>query len=69
MRYRRGEIEEALYDLETDPDERRNLAKQDEHASRLAMMAARMAELLVEFKAPPTWMDAVQPGSVKNPGR
>jgi N-acetylglucosamine-6-sulfatase len=69
VRYRRGEIEEALYDLETDPDERRNLAKQDEHASRLAMMAARMAELLVEFKAPPTWMDAVQPGSVKNPGR
>jgi hypothetical protein len=40
-----------------------------EHAPRLAGMAQRMRELLVELEAPATWMDAVQPGSAEKLGR
>jgi N-acetylglucosamine-6-sulfatase len=69
VRYRRGVVEEALFDLMADPDERRNLAMHKEHAPRLAGMAQRMRELLVELEAPATWMDAVQPGSAEKLGR
>jgi N-acetylglucosamine-6-sulfatase len=69
VRYRRGVVEEALFDLETDPDERHNIAGQEEQATRLAGMAQRMGELLVELEAPPTWMEAVEPGSAEHPGR
>jgi len=69
VRYRRDVVEEALFDLELDPDERDNIAGQTEHATRLAAMAQRMGELLVELEAPLTWMDAVEPGSAEHPGR
>ncbi|MCA9260211.1 MAG: sulfatase [Planctomycetales bacterium] len=40
---------EELYDLDTDPDERRNLADDPQHAERLTAMRARLAKWLEEM--------------------
>ncbi len=69
VRYRRGVIEEALFDLHADPDERMNLATQPEHAERLAQMAQRMRDQLSQQGAPAAWMDAVEPGSAQGAPR
>lgn len=57
VRFRRGEIEEALYDREEDPDERVNLALEPSQAARLEAMRGRMRTLIGELEAPASWMD------------
>ncbi len=69
VRYRREQVEEALFDLQEDPDERVNLARSDAHSARMASLSQRMTELLAEIDAPSNWMDAVQPGSAEETGR
>ncbi|MCZ6649377.1 MAG: sulfatase [Acidobacteria bacterium] len=49
-------VEEELFDLAGDPGERRNLAGEAAHGSRLETMRRRMKELLLEVKAPGEWM-------------
>ncbi len=62
VRYRRDLIEEALFDLQNDPDERRNLASQPEQADRLSGLRDRMVSLLAELEAPAGWMDVIPVG-------
>lgn len=62
VRYRRGAVGELLVDRETDPDERRNLAREAGHAQRLEAMRGRMVELLADTRSPAGWMAAVATG-------
>ncbi|MFT7679774.1 MAG: N-acetylglucosamine-6-sulfatase [Planctomycetota bacterium] len=60
VRYRRGVNEEALYDRETDPDERRNLIDEPEHAAVAEALRARLALLIEEVGASPTWLNPLE---------
>lgn len=58
FRFRTGEIVEALYDLEKDPDERTNLAGLPEHGERLTELRARTRELMAANGMPEEWWNA-----------
>jgi N-acetylglucosamine-6-sulfatase len=57
IRFRSMVIEEALYDLARDPDERTNLAGDPDSRKQLEIMRATMRELLGKYGAPETWWD------------
>lgn len=57
VRYVSPGVEEQLFDLVNDPDERHNLAADPAHAELLARSRARMMELLETEALPTTWMN------------
>ncbi|MEE8469426.1 MAG: sulfatase [Planctomycetota bacterium] len=57
VRNRGSVIEETLFDLDSDPDERTDLASQPEHAEILAGLRERMGTLVSELEAPADWME------------
>ncbi len=67
MRYRTGEIEEVLFDLESDPDERVDLAGEEEHAETLAEMRRRLREEMGRVGLPDSWWEPVPEVIVEKP--
>lgn len=63
IRYRRNHVEDALFDLEEDPEERTSLARVPAHAGLLEDLRARLAAALAEVDAPGRWMRALEVGS------
>lgn len=60
VRYRRGLVEEALFDRETDPTERTNRLTDPALAETLAGLRARLAAAVEQIGAPPTWLEAIE---------
>ena len=58
VRYRRGVIEEALFDRKTDPQERTNRVGEADLAGVLAGMRAGLADGIAEIGAPASWLEA-----------
>lgn len=60
VRYRRDAVEEALFDRETDPEERTNLIDDPDLADTLAGLRARLATSVDEVGAPASWLEAIE---------
>ena len=58
VRYRWGAVEELLLERASDPDERRNLARDPAQRDALGRARARLVALLAENRLPASWMDA-----------
>lgn len=58
IRFREGAIEEALFDLESDPDERKNLVADPDSAHQLAGARARLRARMRELAVPDAWFEA-----------
>jgi choline-sulfatase len=69
VRYLAGGLEEQLFDLRADPDERVNLAGRPEDAAELERLRRRMAELMGELAVPLEWLEAKAPGEGAATGR
>ena len=59
IRYRWGEIEERLFDLAADPDERADLSSDPEHQESLFLHRERLQQLLEENRAPLSWLESI----------
>jgi len=57
VRYLRGGLEEELFDLRGDPDERCNLAGSPQHVARLEQFRARMRELMQADNLAAAWFE------------
>ncbi|MEE8170047.1 MAG: sulfatase-like hydrolase/transferase [Phycisphaerae bacterium] len=55
IRYTRGRLQEELFDLTNDPDERANLAERNEFSATLKDMRARMKRAIRRQGAPDGW--------------
>ena len=66
VRYRSRAIEEALFDLEHDPAERRNVAGDPARASDLEAMRGALRTEMERFGVPQAWWDPFtpEPGAV-----
>lgn len=62
MRFRGEEIEEALFDLERDPEERVNLAGDPKHDRLLEALRREALRLMKLERVPPAWWDPI-PGA------
>ena len=60
VRYRRGVNEDALFDRETDPDERGNLIDDPDHAAIVKAMRARLPELISAIGASADWLQPIE---------
>jgi len=60
VRYRRGTVEEALFDRESDSKERTNRVDDPALADTVEAMRARLATSLAEVGAPATWLEAIE---------
>lgn len=60
VRYRRGVVEEALFDRVEDPFERTNRAGDPALAETLQAMRARLGASIAEVGASPTWLEALE---------
>jgi N-acetylglucosamine-6-sulfatase len=58
QRYLEPSLEEFLFDLEVDPDERVNLAHDPAHAEELERLRGEMRGLMAEYDVPATWYGA-----------
>ena len=59
QRFRAPRLEEFLFDLHADPDERRNLVPDVAHGEVVEEMRLRMASLMERYDVPPAWFDEV----------
>ncbi|MDA1264184.1 MAG: sulfatase-like hydrolase/transferase [Planctomycetota bacterium] len=62
VRYRRDEVENALFDRTTDPDERTNLIDDPAHGATRQRLEAALAARLAEVDAPASWLEAIELG-------
>jgi len=60
VRYRRGVVEEALFDRDTDPEERLNHIADPALADTLASLRGRLAASVEEVGAPASWLEAIE---------
>jgi arylsulfatase A-like enzyme len=58
--YRRGKLEEALFDRQTDPDERVNLIADPEHRAAAQRLRARLPDLIAAVGAPAAWLEPIE---------
>ena len=60
VRYRRGTVEEALFDRESHSKDRTNRVDDPALADTVEAMRARLATSLAEVGAPATWLEAIE---------
>lgn len=61
VRYRRDLIEEELFDLRLDPEERHNLRDDPAHRSELDAARTRMQALIAQVRGPARWWEPTAP--------
>ncbi len=62
VRYRRDQVEDALFDRAADPDERTNLIDDPSLADTVGGLRERLAAAVGEVGAPESWLEAVEVG-------
>jgi N-acetylglucosamine-6-sulfatase len=66
VRYRTPLLEERLFDLEADPDERVDQSTAPAQAARVAAMRADVPRLLAALDAPAAWFEPWPPGATED---